>query len=146
MPSVSRSALVPHSAEDMFNLVADVDRYREFLPWCADSRVLSRNEDEMKASILISKAGIERSFTTVNRFQPGKMMEMKLLEGPFRHLEGFWRFYPLREDACKVALDLDFEFSSRVITLAFGKVFTQIANTLVDAFVRRADELYGKGR
>ena len=145
MPSVSRSALVPHSAEDMFNLVADVDRYREFLPWCADSRVLSRNEDEMKASILISKAGIERSFTTVNRFQPGKMMEMKLLEGPFRHLEGFWRFYPLREDACKVALDLDFEFSSRVITLAFGKVFTQIANTLVDAFVRRADELYGKG-
>jgi len=130
----------------MFNLVADVDRYREFLPWCADSRVLSRNEDEMKASILISKAGIERSFTTVNRFQPGKMMEMKLLEGPFRHLEGFWRFYPLREDACKVALDLDFEFSSRVITLAFGKVFTQIANTLVDAFVRRADELYGKGR
>lgn len=146
MPSVSRSALVPHSAENMFNLVADVDRYREFLPWCADSRVLSRNEDEMKASILISKAGIERSFTTVNRFQPGKMMEMKLLEGPFRHLEGFWRFYPLREDACKVALDLDFEFSSRVITLAFGKVFTQIANTLVDAFVRRADELYGKGR
>lgn len=144
MPSVARSALVPHSAEQMFQLVADVDRYQEFLPWCGGSEVLSRGEDEMKASIRISKAGIERSFTTINRFQPGKMMEMRLLEGPFKHLEGFWRFHPLREDACKVSLDLDFEFSNRVIGLAFGKVFTQIANTLVDAFVRRAEEVYGK--
>lgn len=146
MPSVSRSALVPHSAEEMFELVADVDRYRDFLPWCGDSRVLSRDDDEMKACVVIAKAGIERSFTTVNRFQAGKMMEMRLLEGPFRHLEGFWRFQALRADACKVSLDLDFEFSNRVVTLAFGKVFTQIANTLVDAFVKRAEEVYGRDR
>jgi ribosome-associated toxin RatA of RatAB toxin-antitoxin module len=143
MASVSRSALVPYSAEQMFDLVADVDRYREFLPWCGDSRVLNRDDDVMEATILISKAGIERSFTTRNRLQRGKMMEMRLVEGPFRHLDGFWRFHPLREDACRVSLDLDFEFSNRVITLAFGKVFTQIANTLVDAFVKRARDVYG---
>lgn len=146
MPSVSRSALVSHSAEQMFELVADVDRYQEFLPWCAGSKVISRDVDEMKASIVISKAGIERSFATVNRFQPGKMMEIRLLEGPFRHLEGFWRFQALRADASKVSLDLDFEFSNRMVTLAFGKVFTQIANSLVDAFVKRADAVYGSGR
>jgi ribosome-associated toxin RatA of RatAB toxin-antitoxin module len=144
MPTVSRSALVPHSAEQMFELVADVDRYQEFLPWCGESRVLSREQDELKGCIVIAKAGIERSFTTVNRFQHGKMMEIRLIEGPFRHLEGFWRFQALRPDACKVSLDLDFEFANRVITMAFGKVFTQIANTLVDAFVKRADEVYAR--
>jgi ribosome-associated toxin RatA of RatAB toxin-antitoxin module len=143
MASVSRSALVPYSAQQMFNLVADVDSYHQFLPWCGDSRVLQRNDDVMEASILIAKAGIERSFTTRNRMQTGKMMEIRLVEGPFRHLEGFWRFHPLREDACKVSLDLDFEFSNKVITLAFGRVFTQIANTLVDSFVKRARDVYG---
>lgn len=143
MASVARSALVPYSAQQMFDLVADVDSYRDFLPWCNDSRVLSRDEDVMEACILISKAGVERSFTTRNRLQAGKMMEMRLVEGPFRHLEGFWRFHPLREDACKVSLDLDFEFSNKMVTLAFGKVFTQIANAMVDAFVKRAREVYG---
>lgn len=128
----------------MFDLVADVDRYQDFLPWCGDSRVLRRDVDEMEACIQISKAGIERTFTTRNRLQHGKMMEMRLVEGPFRHLEGFWRFQALREDACKVSLDLDFEFSNKMITLAFGKVFTQIANTLVDAFVQRARTVYGR--
>lgn len=143
MASVSRSALVPYSAEQMFELVTDVNSYRDFLPWCGDSRVLKQEGDVVEASILVSKAGIERAFTTRNRMQPGKMVEIRLVEGPFRHLDGYWRFYPLREDACKVTLDLDFEFSSKVITLAFGKVFTQIANTLVDAFVKRAKEVHG---
>lgn len=143
MASVSRSALVPYSAQQMFDLVADVERYRDFLPWCADSRVLYRDDDVMEACIRIAKAGIERSFTTRNRMQHGKMMEMRLVEGPFRHLEGYWRFHALREDASKVSLDLDFEFSNKVLTLAFGRVFTQIANTLVDAFVTRARDVYG---
>jgi ribosome-associated toxin RatA of RatAB toxin-antitoxin module len=145
MATISRSALVPHSAEQMFELVSDVDRYRDFLPWCGDSEVLFRGEDEMKARIVISKAGVEKSFTTLNRLQRGKMMEMRLIEGPFKHLDGFWRFQPLKEDACKVSLDLDFEFSSRLLTIAFGKVFVQIANSLVDAFVKRAQEVYGSG-
>jgi ribosome-associated toxin RatA of RatAB toxin-antitoxin module len=143
MASVSRSALVPFSAEQMFALVADVDAYHEFLPWCGDSRVLKREGDVVEGCILISKAGFEKTFTTRNRMQPGKMVEIRLVEGPFRHLDGFWRFHALREDACKVTLDLDFEFSNRMLTLAFGKVFTQIANSLVDSFVQRARQVYG---
>lgn len=143
MASVSRSALVPFSAEQMFALVADVDAYHEFLPWCGDSRVLKREGDVVEGCILISKAGFEKAFTTRNRMQPGKMVEIRLVEGPFRHLDGFWRFHALREDACKVTLDLDFEFSNRVLTMAFGKVFTQIANSLVDSFVQRARQIYG---
>lgn len=143
MASVSRSALVMHSAQQMYDLVADVDSYHKFLPWCGDSRVLKREGDVVEACILVSKAGIERAFTTRNHMHPDQMVEIRLVEGPFKHLDGYWRFHPLREDACKVTLDLEYEFSSKVFTLAFGTVFTQIANTLVDAFVKRAKEVYG---
>src|SRR5690554_1946444 len=141
MSEISRSALVPHSAEQMFELVSAVEQYPEFLPWCGGSEVLSRDEDQMKATIIIAKGGLEKSFTTVNRLQYGKMMEMRLVEGPFRHLEGFWRFQKLREDASKVSLNLEFEFSNRLLSMAFGRIFTQIANTMVDAFVKRADQV-----
>lgn len=143
MATVSRSALVMHSAQQMYDLVVDVDSYREFLPWCGDSRVLKQEGNEVEACILISKAGIERAFTTRNRMEPGRLVEIRLVEGPFKHLDGHWRFHPLREDACKVTLDLEYEFSSKIFTVAFGSVFTQIANTLVDVFVKRAKELYG---
>ncbi len=146
MTTISRSALVSHSAEAMYDLVCDVARYQDFLPWCRASHVISADSEQMKATIVIAKGGLERSFTTLNRLQPGKMMEMRLVEGPFRHLEGFWRFTPLREDASKVSLDLDFEFSNRLMNMAFGKVFTQIANTMVDAFVQRAGEVYARPR
>lgn len=143
MASVSRSALVPYSADQMFSLVADVNAYHEFLPWCGDSRVLKEEGNTIEGCILISKAGFEKSFTTRNHMQPGEMVEIQLVEGPFRHLEGFWRFHALRDDACKVTLDLEFEFSNKVLTVAFGKVFTQIANSLVDSFVQRAKQVYG---
>lgn len=146
MTTISRSALVGHSAQAMYDLVCEVEGYQNFLPWCRESKVHSRDVDTMQATIVIAKGGLERSFTTLNRLQHGKMMEMRLVEGPFKHLEGFWRFQALREDACKVSLDLDFEFSSRLMNLAFGKIFTQVANTMVDAFVKRADEVYGRGR
>lgn len=143
MASVSRSALVPYSADQMFSLVADVDAYQEFLPWCGESQILKREGDVVEGRIQISKAGFEKSFTTRNRMQPGKMVEIRLVEGPFRNLDGFWRFHSLGEGACKVTLDLDFEFSNRMLTLAFSKVFTQIANSLVDSFVQRAKQVYG---
>ena len=144
MPTVNKSALVAYSPGQMFDLVDDIEAYSQFLPWCRTSRVLSRNDDEVRASIEISHSGINKSFTTCNRLQQGKMIEMRLLEGPFRHLEGFWRFAPLGENACKVSLDLDFEFSNRLVGMALGPVFNQIANTLVDAFCKRATEVYGK--
>ncbi|MEX0732942.1 MAG: type II toxin-antitoxin system RatA family toxin [Aquisalimonadaceae bacterium] len=144
MTTISRSALVAYSARAMFDLVEDVDRYREFLPWCSDSGVLERKDDEIKAFVTISKGGISKSFTTLNRSQPGKMVEIRLLEGPFRRLDGYWRFQALREDACKVSLDLEFEFSNAIVRMAFGRVFDELANRLVDSFVKRAEVVYGK--
>jgi len=141
MPIINRSALVPHTTEEMFQLVDDVDRYVEFLPWCTESRVLERNEDEVVATILLSKGSLNKAFTTRNLLQKHKMIEMRLVDGPFKHLQGFWRFDSLNDHACKVSLDLDYEFSSKLVALAIGPVFNQIANTLVDAFVVRAKEL-----
>lgn len=144
MTTVSRSALVSHSAEDMFRLVDDVNAYEQFLPWVKSSRELHRDDDTVRATLVFSKGGFEKSFTTQNRIKYGKMIDIRLVEGPFKHLDGYWRFEQLREDACKVSLDLEFEFSSRLLGMAFGRVFTQVANTLVDSFVRRADQVYGR--
>jgi ribosome-associated toxin RatA of RatAB toxin-antitoxin module len=144
MPTIHKSALVPYSAAQMFVLVNDIDTYAEFLPWCRSSTVLSRGEDEVRATIEIAHGSLRKSFTTRNRLQMNKMIEMRLEEGPFRHLEGFWRFDVLGEQACKVSLDLDFEFSNKLVGLAMGPVFSQIANSLVDAFSKRAVQVYGK--
>ncbi len=141
MPTINRSALVPHTNQEMFQLVDDIDRYVEFLPWCTESRVLERSEDEVTATILLSKGSLNKSFTTRNLLQKHKMIEMRLVDGPFKHLQGFWRFDSLNDHACKVSLDLDYEFSSKLVAMAIGPVFNQIANTLVDAFVNRAKEL-----
>ncbi len=145
MPTINKSALVPHSAAKMYALVNDIEAYQDFLPWCGSSTVLSHGEDEIRASIDIAHGSLHKSFTTRNRLQPGKMIEMRLEKGPFRHLEGFWRFDELDENACKVRLDLDFEFSNRLVGMAMGPIFNQIANSLVDAFVKRAEQVYGKG-
>lgn len=142
MPLISRQALVPFSAEQMFQLVDDIEHYAEFLPWCKSTTVHERDEDSVSASIEIAKAGLNKTFTTKNLNQPGKMIEMRLLEGPFKHLQGFWRFEALDEQACKVSLDMEFEFSSRLLSATLGPVFSQICNTLVEAFVNRARERY----
>ncbi len=144
MTVINRSALVPFSAADMYRLVDDVSAYPQFLPWCKSSTVFSRGEDEVRAAIEIQKAGINKSFTTLNRLQKDKMIEMRLVEGPFKHLEGFWRFDALDDKACKIALDIEFEFASRILSATVGPVFGQICNTLVEAFVKRAHEHYGR--
>jgi len=141
--TINKSALVPYKAEVMFALVDDIETYADFLPWCESTSVFSRTEDEVRATIDISHAGLKKSFTTCNRNQKNKMIEMRLLEGPFRHLEGFWRFEELGDEGCKVSLDMEFEFSNKLIGLAFGPIFSQIVNSLVDAFCKRAKDLYG---
>lgn len=144
MATVSRSALVPYPPQRMFELVNDVRRYPEFLPWCAATEILEDKPDEMLARLDLAFGGLKKSFTTRNRLQPGKMIEIRLVDGPFHHLEGFWRFNPLGGgDACKIMLDMEFDFSTPLVKFAFGPVFTQIANSLVDAFTKRARELYG---
>lgn len=146
MSSVRRQALVPYSALEMFELVDAIETYPDFLPWCRSARVLSRSDDEVRATVEIAHGALHKSFTTLNRVQKGKMIEMRLVEGPFRHLEGYWRFDSLGERACKVTLDLEFEFSTRLIGLALGPVFSQVTGSLVDAFCKRAEQVHGKTR
>ncbi|MDE1238049.1 SRPBCC family protein [Vibrio aestuarianus] len=142
MKQVSRSALVSFSAEQMFNLVNDVARYPEFLPGCSGSRVIESSEQSMVASVDVSKAGISKTFTTSNVLITGEAIVMHLVDGPFKTLRGGWYFTSLDEQACKVELKLEFEFSSKMIELAFGKIFHELTSNMVNAFTKRAKQVY----
>ena len=143
MPQVKKSALVPYSAEKMYQLVDDVPSYKEFLPWCGGSAEISRDTEEVVASITISKGSINKTFTTKNTSIDCSKINLELVDGPFKELVGHWSFRELKEDACKVSLELDYEFSNRLLGIAVGPVFNQIANTMVDSFVDRAKQVYG---
>ncbi|MCU7798844.1 MAG: type II toxin-antitoxin system RatA family toxin [gamma proteobacterium symbiont of Lucinoma myriamae] len=142
MTCINKTALIPYSAEKMYELVADVDSYQHFLPWCGGSKVLSQTDDEVKGQVRIQHMGMDKSFTTLNRMQKNKMIEMRLIDGPFKQLQGFWRFDALDENGCKISLDLEFEFSNKIMSMAFGPIFSQIANSMVDAFCKRAIAIY----
>lgn len=142
--SIHKSALVAYTPAEMFTLVSDIESYPTFLPWCRSAKVLWREGDELKACVEMAKGSVQKSFTTHNRQQTDKMIEMRLVEGPFKRLEGYWRFDPLGDKACKVSLDLEFEFANRMLSIMIGPVFSQIANSLVDAFQQRAVQVYGK--
>ncbi len=144
MSEVHKNALVKFSAQQMFDLVADIDAYQEFLPWCSGSRVIQRNGDIVDGEIQISKAGFNKTFATRNRNVPYEKIYMNLLDGPFSSLEGEWTFQALREDASKISLDLNFEISGTLANLAFGPVFNQICNTMVSSFIQRAKDVYGE--
>jgi len=140
---VNRSALVEYSAEQMFTLVNDVAAYPQFLPWCKNATVLEESETELKGKIDLSKAGVKQSFTTLNTLDRPNSISMQLVEGPFSKLTGGWEFKALAENACKVSLQLEYDFSSAVLRAVVGPVFNQIANTMLEAFVKRASEIYG---
>lgn len=144
MHKVERSALVPYSVEEMYALVADIPRYGEFLSWCDTANVVSEQGDTVIASIMIAFKGLKKKFTTKNTMKPFESISMKHVEGPFRHLEGVWRFTPLDEKACKIELDLHFDFDSKVVAALVGPVFSHISNTQVDSFHKRAQLIYGK--
>ncbi len=139
---VARSALVMHSAEDMYALVNDIDSYSRFLPWCGGSEVLVRSEREMTARVRIAFRGVSRSFTTRNRLQPPEKITMTLLDGPFSKLSGVWEFKELQADACRISLDLSFDFSNAITGRVVGPVFKHIADSLVDSFVGRAEQIH----
>lgn len=141
MAVVNKTRKVPFSCKQMYDLVNDIDKYHEFVPYFSSSEVHHRNENEVKATLHISAAGISKSFTTQNLLQPNKMIEMRLVEGPFSHLEGFWRFEPI-ENGCNVVFDLEFEFAGRMLSVLFGPIFEQIADKMVDSFCERATSLY----
>jgi ribosome-associated toxin RatA of RatAB toxin-antitoxin module len=141
MKRVEQSVLVSHSASAMFQLVDDVEHYSEFLPWCGGTTIKLKNEQITEAAIKIDFHGIKQSFTTRNEKSFPSGMDVKLVDGPFKRLQGHWRFHPLSEQACKVELVLEYEFTSTWLEKIIGPVFGHIAGTLVDAFVKRADAL-----
>lgn len=141
---ITRSALVPYTQQEMFDLVSDVDTYPQFLPWCSGARTLAHGDDEVQARIDFSVSGVSKSFTTRNRLVGNSAIQMQLVDGPFSQLEGSWRFEPLGDAGCKISLDLEYDFSSRMVSMVTGPVFNKIANSLVDAFRQRAVEVYGK--
>lgn len=143
MASVHKSVLLGYSAEQMFELVERVEDYPRFLPWCGAVEVKHRDERELVATLLINYHGVKQSFTTRNDNQRPHLMQMNLVDGPFRHLQGTWSFKPLREDACKVEFELNYEFSSRMLEQLVGPVFSGIVDNLVDAFCKRAEVVYG---
>ena len=143
MPVIKKNAVVPYSPAEMYELVNQVEHYPDFLPWCQEAVIHERNADEVKATLVLAWGGMQKSFTTHNRLQHHKMIEVRLVEGPFRQLEGFWLFEDV-DGACRIDLNLEFEFSNALLSIAFGGVFHQVANTLVDAFCQRADVVYGK--
>lgn len=143
MTIISKSALVSYSPEDMFKLIDNIEEYSEFLPWCGKATEIFRDENTVEASLLISHSGLNKEFTTQNKNTAFNKIEMHLVNGPFKNLEGVWLFEPLGESACKVSLNLEFEFSSKIMSISLGPVFSKIANNLVDAFIKRADTVYG---
>ncbi|EPR9083417.1 type II toxin-antitoxin system RatA family toxin [Cronobacter dublinensis] len=145
MPQISRTALVPYSAEQMYQLVNDVKSYPEFLPGCVGSRVLESSPGQMTAAVEVSKAGISKTFTTRNTLISNQSILMHLVDGPFKSLMGGWKFTPLTEDACQIEFNLDFEFTNKLIELAFGRVFRELASSMVQAFSQRAKEVYSAG-
>lgn len=143
MTTVQKSALVKFSASQMFDIVDDVESYPRFLPWCSGSKVLKREGDIVEAELHIAKAGFKKTFATHNRYEKEKgKLFLTLLDGPFSSLDGVWSFMPLREDASKISLDLEFQINGRFASLAFGAVFNQICNTMVSSFTDRAKKIY----
>lgn len=128
----------------MYALVNDIESYPHFLPWCDKARILDPGERELRATLTLAAAGIRQSFTTRNVMEPGRRIDVRLLEGPFRTLEGAWEFETLPEGRCRVELEMRFEFRNRLTELALRKPLNHIFHSMVDAFVRRAEQIYGK--
>ena len=133
---------MPYSAEQMYQLVNQVDDYPKFLNWCSDASILKQTSDQIIASVEINKSGFNKNFTTINTLTPNQRIDMKLKEGMFKQLNGAWVFTKLNDQACKIELSLNFSFSSKILDLAISPIFTSIANSQLEAFVARAKVVY----
>lgn len=142
MPTVKRSVIVPYTPEQMFDLVSDVARYPEFMPWCGGAEVMEQDESGMTASIMIRIARISQNFTTKNTHDYPHRIQLELVDGPFSNLTGDWSFTPLGEDGCKIDFVMQYEFSNRTLEMVIGPIFNRIATSFIDSFTQRANELY----
>ncbi len=142
MQRVERSALVAYSAQQMFDVVNDIEAYPQYMDGCVAARILARGDNWLEAQLELSKAGVSQSFVTHNQLQPPLQMTMELVDGPFKYLRGAWRFQPLGEAACKVMFELEFELQNRLLGMAVGKLFETIGSRQVDALCARAKQMY----
>ena len=143
MAVVHKSVFLGYSAQQMFDLVANIDDYPKFLPWCSGVEIRERRDNVVVASIGINYHGVRQSFTTSNENTAPTTIRMKLVDGPFKCLDGVWTFKALRDDACKIELDMRYEFSGTLLDKLVGPVFGMIANSMVDSFCKRAETVYG---
>ena len=143
MVSIKKSALVLFSREEMFNLVDSVEDYPDFLPWCGGTEILTKTNEVTKASIKINFRGVKQTFTTENNKNVPKKMVIKLINGPFKELSGEWRFIELDKDACRIELELHYQFSNIILEKLISPVFNIIANTFIDNFVKEANRRNG---
>jgi ribosome-associated toxin RatA of RatAB toxin-antitoxin module len=139
---IARTALVTHSAMDMYRLVEGVSAYPQFLSWCTDTVVHEQSDELQNASLTVLVAGVKQKFTTINTLVVGQRVEMNLLKGPFKNLHGQWLFLQLGDEGCKISLELDFEMTSGLMASVFGKGFGKVADRLVDDFCKRAEQVY----
>ncbi len=147
MTIITRSARVPYAQKQMFDLVNDIEAYPNFLPWCLSSRIISKEDDVIYASLALTKGGIQHTFSTQNRLILNQSITIELIDGPFKRLEGYWQFNMIdNNQGCHVKLDMDFELANRLIDIMLGPVFTQISGSLVDAFCKRAQQVYGSSQ
>lgn len=142
MTRIHRTALVEHSAEQMFDLVNDIEQYPKFMPGCSEAKILSVSESEMIGELCLSKAGITQRFTTRNELQRPSSIVLHLVEGNFSSFEARWEFVALTANACKVSLEMNFEFKSSIVGFAAEKLFASVASNLVDTLVKRAQTVY----
>jgi ribosome-associated toxin RatA of RatAB toxin-antitoxin module len=143
MSLIKRTALVGYSPRQMFELVNAIEEYPRFLPWCRESRIIAQDEQQVEASLDIAWSGMHKQFTTRNVLYPHERIDIRLVNGPFRHLEGNWLFSAMGPHGCKVDLELEFDFAGNFLDKLFQPVFHKIANELVDLFCKRALEVYG---
>lgn len=142
MEVIKRSVHVPFSAEQMFKLINDIESYPQFLPWCRQAKIHYQTEEEVQATLVMAKGPIHHSFTTKNRIRSNHLIDMQLIDGPFRHLEGFWHLDP-KEEQCLITFELEYQFVNHFVSLALGPFFRSIITPIIDAFKKRAQQLYG---
>jgi len=143
MTEISKTTVVPYTSEEMYVLVNDIESYPTFLPWCTEAKILSQQEDSVTAKLSMALGRIKQSFTTENTMQDGSRIDMQLIEGPFKHLSGYWRFIQEDDQSCHIHLHMHFEFKNKIIKHTLGKAFYKVMDTLVESFVQRAQQVYG---
>lgn len=143
MTEISKTTIVPYTPSEMYILVNDIESYPVFLPWCTAAKILHQQEESLTATLSLALGKIKQSFTTENTMQDGTRIEMQLIDGPFKHLSGYWKFNSEDEQSCYIQLHMNFEFRNKIVKHTLGKAFYKVIDTLVESFVLRAQQIYG---